>query len=254
LGTNLGLLSRVAERTGGKMSGDMNPETDDFFRRDLPPVVSRQPVWRWIVTWLLLPLFLLDVAGRRLASVVAMSVYVEIAVFVVACAAMCTAHVPLIWVFPLSLILAEIVGWSIRYRYIVPTVQFFTSGVTALARVGQRSTASLEQLKDVREKVREGIDSKRAIEKERESIPLEPAADRSRRFDVGDEAAARPAKDLTESLGSAAARAEDLEDRPEAGGKSGQARPAGTGDLTSRLLKAKKRAQDEIDKREKNDS
>ncbi len=251
LGTNLSTLSRVVDRSGGKMFGAMNPETDDFFRRDLPPVVSRQPVWRWVVTWLLLPLFLLDVAGRRLASIVAMSVYVEIVVLVVACAALYTAHVSLISAIPLSLILAEIVGWSIRYRSIVPTIQFFTSGVSALARVGQRSTASLEQLKDVREKVREGIESKRAAAEETETIPLEPAADRRRRFDVGDEAAAKPAKDLADALGGAAARTQDLEDRPGEGRKPGQVRPGEAGDLASRLRKAKQRAQDEMDKREK---
>ena len=70
-----------------------------------------------------------------------------------------------VWIVPLALILAEIVGWSIRYRDIIPTIQFFTGGVAALARVGQRSTASLEQLKDVREKVRDGIDAQRAPKK-----------------------------------------------------------------------------------------
>lgn len=252
LGTNLGLLSRVTERTGGRMFGEMNPETDDLFRRDLPPVVSRQPVWRWVVAWLLLPLFLLDVAGRRLASVVAMSVYVEIAVFAVACSALLTAGIAWIWALPLALFLAEAAGWAIRYRSIVPTIQFFTSSVATLARVGQRSTASLEQLKDVREKVRDGIDAQRTP-KEPEGIALEPPADRSRRYDVGDEAAARPARDLTESLGSAAARAEDLQERPEGDAKGGPAGAAGPGDMASRLLKAKKRAQDEIDKREKKD-
>ena len=245
LDTNLALLGRVADRAGGKMFGAMNPETDDFFRRDLPPVVSRQPVWRWVVTWLLLPLFLLDVAGRRLASVVAMSVYVEVAVFVVACAALETGKAP-IWAYVAALLLAETVGWAIRYRYILPTIQFFTSGATALARVGQRSARSLSQLKGVRAKVREEIDSKRVAADRAGAVPPEPAADRARRFDVGDEAAAQPAKNLAETLGSAAAKADERVDRPDAARQPGE-----PGDMTSRLLKAKKRAQDEMDKREK---
>ncbi|HSW45246.1 MAG TPA: glutamine amidotransferase, partial [Phycisphaerae bacterium] len=250
LGTNLSLLNRVVDRTGGKMFGDMDPEKNDIFRRDLPPVVARQPVWRWVVAWLLLPLFLLDVAGRRLASTVAMSVYVEVAVFVVACAALQTARAPA-WAYLGALLLAEVVGWSIRYRSIMPTIQFFTSGAVILARVGQRSRASLEQLKDVSEKVREDLDSRRATQKEADTIPLEPAADRRRRFDVGDEAAAQPAKDLAETLGEAAARADERLQQPDAERKPGQPPAGQPQDLTSRLLKAKKRVQDELDKREK---
>ena len=41
------------------------------------------PVWNWTLAWLLLPLFLLDVAIRRLASWLAFSIVVEVVLIVV---------------------------------------------------------------------------------------------------------------------------------------------------------------------------
>ena len=40
-------------------------------------------------------------------------------------------------------LLAEIVGWSIRFQYIGPLLDWLTHTVTALGRTGERSTASL---------------------------------------------------------------------------------------------------------------
>ena len=247
MGTNLSLLNRVVDRTGGRML-IMDPVRDKVFDRKLPPAISRQPVWRWIVTWLLLPLFLLDVAGRRLASNLAMSIYVEVALLVVFCAVLYTAHAPRLG-YVGALVLAEVIGWTIRYNYLVPTIQFFTASVTALARVGQRSTASLSQLKDVSGKVREGLDAKVAEKREQRTIELEPKpmASAKARFDVGDKAAAKPAADLSQTLGQAAAKADEpgyAEPKRKPGAKD-------AGDMTSRLLKAKRRAKEDMDERTK---
>ncbi|MBP7937693.1 MAG: VWA domain-containing protein [Phycisphaerae bacterium] len=247
MGTNLSLLNRVVERTGGRMLL-MDPLRDKVFDRHLPPAISRQPVWRWIVTWLLLPLFLLDVATRRLASNLAMSIYVEVAVFVVFCAVLYTANAPRFG-YVGALVLAEVIGWAIRYNYLVPTIQFFTASVTALARIGQRSTASLSQLKDVSGKVREGLDARVAEKREQRTIELEPTpvASAKTRYDVGDKAAAKPAADLSQTLGKAAAKAGEpgyTEPRRKPGTKD-------AGDLTSRLLRAKRRAKEDMDGRAK---
>jgi len=244
MNTNFALLDQVVDRTGGRML-QMDPKLDKVFSRDLPPAIARQPVWRWVVTWLLLPLFLLDVAGRRLASTLAMSIYVEVAVLVVACAALYAARAPL-WVYGSAVILAETVGWAIRYRYILPTIKFFTYGVPALARVGQRSSASLSQLKGVRDKVRGDLKQEEPVTPSKETIALEPLADRSVRFDVGDERAVRPTGELTESLGSAAAGIETAAKEPEIKRKPTETKKPDTGDMTSRLLKAKRRARDEL--------
>lgn len=243
LKTNTPLLEGISQTPHGRLL-NMQAEAAKIFDRNLPPTVSRQPVWRWVVQWLLLPLFLLDVAGRRLASALAMSLYVEAAVFVTLCAAMYAAHAP-IWGYVMALVLAETVGWAIRRRYILPTIHYFTYGVTAVARAGQRSTQSLSQLKGVRDKVREDLDRPAAEASETRprdtggAIPLEPVASRKTRFDVGDKLGEQPAKDLTESVGGAVAQTPEEQAR---------ARQGGTGDLTSRLLRAKRRAQDEMKK------
>ncbi|GMU23158.1 MAG: hypothetical protein AMXMBFR13_32410 [Phycisphaerae bacterium] len=249
MGANETLLTNVVQKSGGRLLA-MDPKLDDVFSRDLPPSVSRQPVWRWVVQWLLLPLFLLDVAARRLASTVALSIYVEVAVFATLCATLYSAHASP-WMYVLALVLAEAVGWAIRWRYIVPAIQFFTSGVTALARAGQRSSQSLEQLKDVRERVRDGIvrpgqqPAPRAERRQETApIPLEPAADPKRRFDVGEKEAAKPARDLTESVGGAVA----VDPAEEAARRARPDQKTSPGDLTSRLRKAKQRAQDEMKK------
>jgi len=244
LQTNMPLLNKIVEQTPKSRMLTMNPETDQVFSKDLPPSISRQPIWQWVVKWLLLPLFLLDVAGRRLASALAMSVYVELAVIAFVCALLYAAKAPP-WMYVLALILGEAVGWAIRWRSIIPTIKFFTHTVAALKRVGQRSAQSLSQLKTVREKVREDLDIGETAQEKPTTIELEPQTDSRARFDVGDEMAAKPARDVTESLGEAAA----TEIEPSA--KPTERRPAkGPGDLAERLRKAKKRAQDAMKEHE----
>jgi hypothetical protein len=219
----------------------MDPLKDDVFSRDLPPAIARQPMWRWLVTWVLLPLFLLDVASRRLASTVAMSVYVEVAVFVMALAALWRPGSSLM-VIVYAFILAELVGWAVRWQSIGPTLAWLTAGVRGLSRAGQRSAGALSRLKDVREKVREDLtESVQPVEPSRAersgTIKLEPVAGKSRKFEVGEAEAAKPAKDLTESLGGATTAGPESTQR-----SSG---PAG-GSLSDRLKRAKQRAADQI--------
>lgn len=247
LDANTTLLVKAAQQANGRVLA-MDPKQDDIFRRDLPKAVARQPIWRWVVMWLLLPLFLLDVASRRLASSVAMSIYVEVAVFVVACGWL-HAWSASLWGYLGALVLAEVVGWWIRSESIGPVIQFFTSGVVAAARASHRSAQSLSQLRGVREKVREEFDEAASKAEKPPTIPLEPQTDRRKRFDVGDEAAAQTAGDLTEALGPSAAQPEKK--KPASKPDASQEKPVKPSDLTARLRKAKKRAQDEMEDRGK---
>ncbi|MCH8854240.1 MAG: VWA domain-containing protein, partial [Planctomycetes bacterium] len=79
LRANDALLEEIRGISGGKML-EMDPQNDDVFRHDLPPTRSYQPAWEWVLAWLVLPIFLLDVAFRRLASMVAVSIFVEVVV------------------------------------------------------------------------------------------------------------------------------------------------------------------------------
>ncbi len=107
---HLPLLVGVARRpTGGILA--MNPRRTTSFDRNLPPTVSRQPVWRRVVQWLLLPLFLLDVADDvwparwpcRSTSRRAVRDAVRDDVL---------AHAP-IGMYVLALVMAEAIGWAI---------------------------------------------------------------------------------------------------------------------------------------------
>lgn len=60
--TNLPLLERLAELTGGKV----NPKPSEVFRLPEQPSASVTDIWHYCV-WLALALFLLDIAVRRLA-------------------------------------------------------------------------------------------------------------------------------------------------------------------------------------------
>lgn len=65
--SNIDLLRRIAEETGGRLLEATDPRGIDLFdRTGLPPSVSLLPMWRELL-WLLLGLMLLDVASRRLA-------------------------------------------------------------------------------------------------------------------------------------------------------------------------------------------
>ena len=249
LTTNEALLRQVQEISGGRWL-DMNPGTDDLFSRDLPPTVSKRSLWDWTVAWLLLPLFLLDVAARRLASWLAFSVCVEAVVLVFLLFGLQIIYHSW-WGILGSILLAEVVGWSIRFRSIGPMINFVTHSVTALGQVGERSRVALDQLKSTRERVQsERTAGAQDRPDERIAPPPEviPSADARARFDVGDKAAAAPAGDLQDQLGGAktAPGFQEKRRRPApAGGKDDQAEQEET---TSRLLRAKRRAQEQREK------
>jgi len=232
---NESLLRQVADVTGGRML-ELDATTEDVFRHDLPPVEAKRPVWHWVLAWMVLPLFLVDVAVRRLASWVALSIAVEVVILVV-----------LLWGLDLrygwgilgAVLFAELIGWSIRFRSIGAIFEFLTHGVTALAQTGERSTASLQQLKGTRERVRDEMSEdrgERLFRLDEQDGTFEPQASR-RRFDAGEPAGGEPAGDLGESLGGARRDAppptqtrttrDDASEEPDA--------------TTSRLLRAKRR-------------
>ena len=246
LETNEALLRQLAQVSGGRWL-TQGAKQDDVFSHDLPPSVAKLPAWEWVLKWLLLPLFLLDVAVRRLASWLAWSIAVELVLLVVLLFGVGLAHGP--WYARLgALALAEVVGWSIRIRYIPVLFDYLTHGVTALSRTGERSTAALEQLKGTRERVREDLKEKKGDTLTRlAQTPTERTGrDASRRFDVGDAAAKQSAGDLHDALGGA----KTGEDYKEKRRKPAPASDEDTGDdegMTSRLLKAKRRARKDID-------
>jgi uncharacterized membrane protein/Mg-chelatase subunit ChlD len=245
LRTNEALLRKVVETTGGRWHENISePERHDIFLHNIPPVLSRQPVWDWLIRWVFLPLFLLDVAVRRLASWLALSIVVELLIIVFLLFGVGTAYGP--WWGKLGTVLfGELVGWTIRFRSIGPLIDFLTHTASVLGRTGERSTESLGQLKDVRERVREARPHAELPTRGKGGQPTEEEApDRTRRFDAGDEATSKPAADLTDVLGGAQAQTPGTPARPPA--PSGD-KPADEGDVTGRLLRAKRRARQDMD-------
>jgi len=241
LSTNEALLRQVADVTEGRwLTGD--PERDEVFSRDLPPTVSHRPAWDWALAWLLLPLFLLDVAARRLASWLAFSVCAELVIIAFLLWGLDMIHGSVLGVLGV-LLLAELVGWSIRFRSIRPAIETLTHSVTVLSHAGERSTAALEQLKGTRERVR---DERTGATPGEPGPPPEAGA----RFDIGDQQGTAPAGDLQQRLGGAQATPEYQEKRRRPAGE--KAKEAGEGDdVTARLLRAKRRARKDIEDQEK---
>ncbi len=234
------LLRQIADVTGGRWL-DAGPDQADVFRHDLPPAEAKRPSWDWVLAWLILPAFLLDVAVRRLASWLALSMVVEIVILIVLLFGMGLRYAPW-WGVGGAFVLAELIGWTMRFRYIGPLFDFLTHGVTALAQTGQRSADALEQLKGTRDRVRDELkggneDAMRRIEHPAEPISPETA---KRRFDVGDKEASKPVTDLDEALDGATAGETPDEKRPPstAPGREGEAEEE---DTTSRLLRTKRR-------------
>jgi uncharacterized membrane protein len=237
LAPNEGLLRQVAETTGGRWL-DVEGESADVFSHDLPPTEAKRPAWEWVLAWLLLPLFLLDVAVRRLASWLALSVVVEIVILVVLLFGLELRFAPW-WGVLGAFLLAELVGWIIRFRSIGPLFDMLTHTITALGQAGDRSAVALEQLKHTRDRVRGGFEGRSQDESQTPDEPASvPRSTATRRFDVGEQRAKRPAGDLGAALGGAQAEEKPGTARP------GAARPEDGEDeaTTSRLLRAKRRA------------
>jgi uncharacterized membrane protein/Mg-chelatase subunit ChlD len=246
--TNETLLRKIVETTGGRWHDDItNVAEHRIFSHDLPLVKAKEPVWSWMLAWLLLPLFLLDVGVRRLASGLAFSFVVEIVLVVVLLFGLKLIHGPW-WGILGAILLGELVGWTIRFRSFVPMVNSLTHSVTALGQAGERSTASLGQLKDVRERVRDEQTEGRLGGATRVRGGDDASTvDRSRRFDVGDEAAEAPVQDLQQALGAPEAGSQPEAKKRRAPAPADEGDPAADEDATSRLLRAKRRARREMD-------
>ncbi len=246
--TNEALLRQVVDKTGGRWFAEFNPLKDDIFSHDLPPTVSKLPAWDWTVAWLLLPLFLLDVAVRRLASWLALSICVELVLLAFLLFGVGTAYSKEpFWGVLGSILLAELVGWSIRFRSIGALLDFLTHNVTALGRAGQRSTVAMEQLKGKRDKVREGMAGAAEEPATEVAPPPDPTVAR-RRFDIDEKKAAEPVGDIQAELGGAKTEPDYVEKRrtpapAQSGDKEDKA------DVTARLLEARRRARMNIDER-----
>lgn len=240
---NEGMLRQIAEVSGGRWL-DLSPQQADVFRHDLPPSESRRPAWDWVLAWLVLPAFLLDVAVRRLASMLALSMVVE-AVLLVVLLIGCDVRYSGWWGILGAFVLAETIGWTMRARYIRPLFEYLTHGVTALAQAGERSAVALDKLKTTREKVREGTRGGDGDDTSGRSADERAA----RRFDAETQGAPGRGESLEDALGAAGAR-ESQSDRPSRRPPAGP--PAATDEeTTSRLLRAKRRAQ--RDRKEKED-
>ncbi|UCG33483.1 MAG: VWA domain-containing protein [Phycisphaerales bacterium] len=253
LSTNDAVLAQLKGDNGRWLDGD--PKADDVFAHNLPPCVSRQPVWEWIVAWLVLPLFMIDVATRRLASSVALSIFVELALLLFLLFGLGIYKGPW-WGWLGAILFAELVGWSLRYRAIGPTIEFFTYTVATLGRAGERSGRRLSRLRQVRDEARQRLARGETAMPTAEPTTDEKAAARRRRqarFDVGGEVGAgQPAEDLTEALGGAR-EAAPPQTKPAA--KPGEsAEEMAREEKTSRLFEAKKKARKEIDDRGKDGS
>ena len=126
-------------------------------------------------------------------------------------------------------------------KSIGPTIEFLTYTVATLGQAGERSGQALSRLRRRREEVREGLSTD-----QRELAPKISAAEtktekdkRKRRFDVGGDVDATPeVGDIRKALG--AARPDESPKKKEPPKKD--ADEADEGDVTSRLLSAKRRA------------
>lgn len=243
---NEGMLRQIAEVSGGRWL-DVAPQQANVFRHDLPATESRRPAWDWVLAWLVLPMFLLDVAVRRLASMLALSIVVEVVLLIVLLVGCDVRHSGW-WGILGAFVFAEVVGWTLRASYIRPLFDYLTHGVTALAQAGERSAVALDKLKSTRDKVREG---KRGGDEEStgtRDADDGAAARATRRFDAEQRSAPDTGGSLEESLGAASKRDGDTGGPP-------RRPPAGTSpptdeETTSRLLRAKRRAKREMDDKE----
>ena len=239
LATNEALLRQVVEISEGRWL-DVPPDQAAVFSHDLPPSVARRPAWAWVLAWLFLPLFLLDVAVRRLASWLLLSIAVEVVILVVLLFGFEIVYRPW-WSVLGAFLFAELVGWAIRFRYIGVIFRALTHSVTVLEQAGERSADALGKLKGTRERVRGGLQMQGGDGQDGRREPADAVAREvaRRKFEAGKKEAAA-AVDLHEALGGAKT-AKPVVPKP-------ATRPAGSGEsedetTTSRLLRAKKRAQ-----------
>ncbi len=232
---NIALLRQVAEITGGRWL-NMPGKEAEVFSHDLPPSVAKRPAWTWVLSWLFLPAFLLDVSIRRLANWLAVSIAVELVILVVMLFGMDMRYSG--WGVAGSIIFAELIGWTIRFRSIGVLFHYMTGTATVLAETGDRSAQSLDQLRGASERAREELADAKAggVRDVRETLEVASGKGARKRFDVGDEAAGGTVEDIGKSLGGAAKAPPPSPKKPGSG--DGE-------DTTSRLLRRKRRTRDD---------
>jgi len=246
LSPNEGLLQQIAEVSGGRWLDGL-ADAGKVFRHDLPPSEARRPAWEWMLAWLVLPAFLLDVAVRRLASWLAFSVAVELVLLVVLLFGF-GLYASSWWGMLGAIVLAELIGWTLRHRYIRPLIEFLTHGVTVLAAAGERSATVLDRLKNARRQVRDAVTKSGEEVAGGEPAEASPAAASRRRADRSPHApeeSGSPVGDLSEVLGGPT--------EPEGKHPTPPRRPEGSDEgasATERLLRAKKRARELRDRQE----
>ncbi len=247
LTTNESILRQIADLTGGRWI-DVPAASAELFQHDLPPTEARQPVWDWLLGWVILPMFLLDVSVRRLASWLAVSIAAEAVILVVLLFGLNLRFTPW-WGVLGAFLLADLIGWIIRFRYIGILYDWITAGVMMLTHTGERSTAALSRLRGTRDRVREEMSSEASTAVA--SVAEVPVASSvaGRKFEGVLAEGAPPVQNLSEALGGASAASPAGTAVPPAGvGQSPSADAAET--TTSRLLKARRRSPKEGEKPE----
>ena len=233
---NEAILRQIVEVTSGRWL-DVPAAQADVFSHDLPPTESRRAAWEWVLAWLLLPIFLLDVAVRRLASWLALSLAVELVIIVFMLFGLGLIDGAWYGIFGVFL-LAELIGWTIRYQYIVPMIEYLTHGVGAMGQAGEQSAASLQQLKGVRDKAR---DEWQKDEPTYQRLPQDDAgasAKRAKRKFEADQASGDLSiGNLGETLGGASGAPQPKPSKQKPDGES----KADEGGMTSRLLRSKRK-------------
>ena len=224
-------LRQIADITGGRWLDD-GAKNADVFSHDLPPTEAKRSAWDWVLAWLVLPAFLLDVAVRRLASTLALSIALELVILVILFFGLDIRNGTW-WGILGTVLFAELVGWTIRRAYLRSFWDYLFGGAAALATSGERSASALGRLKTTRKRVRTEQEEKRADGEGEDS----ESPRRQRHFQA--EEGSVPLSGLEESLGGATTRdaAEKGERKPDdAASQEGEPQ-----DATSRLLRAKRR-------------
>ncbi len=243
LTSNEALLHQVAEKTGGKVL-TLDPEKADVYRRPVAPSIDRRPIWQWLLAWFVIPLLLLGVAGRRLASTIAISICIEVVIAVWILGAFeWYRHV---WGWPLAVVLAEAVGWAIRWRSI-PRVMEAVAAELRGQRAAEAAAESVSRLKGIRERVREEMSERAAQEPSApDGAPSDAGApvDASARFDLGG-TGDQTVGDLDQAVGGA--RTHEAE--PPRGAAPSEEEPTDAESTTSRLLEARRRAKKDQDEK-----
>lgn len=229
------VLRQIAQISGGRWLND-GPKNADVFSHDLPPSEAKRSAWDWVLAWLVLPAFLLDVAVRRLANILALSIAVEVVILFVMLFGLDIRN-GTSWGIVGAVLFAELVGWTIRRAYLQSMWETLFGGVAALASSGERSASALGRLKTTRERVRTEQREKSADDDDGGTA----SPRRQRRFEA--EEGSVPLSDLGESLRGATTRGT----AEEGGRRSGDApKEDESQDATARLLRAKRRAQREM--------